>query len=150
MYKPYQFLEHTGDIKMHASGKTLEELFVNAALGMMGCIYGNHITHAQKSCIQHINLNSQDLESLLVDWLSELLYLSDINNCAYLKYDIQKFKSGTEPIKDGSIPPQQFQIQAIIHGTQAQAVDEIKAVTYHGLKIMHKQNLWEATIIFDV
>lgn len=138
LYKPYHFLEHTADIKMRATGRTLQELFVNAALGMMEVLYGEKIHSLKPSTTDHIDLDlaSQDTESLLVDWLSELLYLSDANNCAYIQYEIQELADAN--------------IKATIYGLPAQAIDDIKAVTYHGLEVVNKGGRWEAIIVFDV
>jgi SHS2 domain-containing protein len=103
---------------------------------MMHIIYGEHFSKCLKGKTETVTVSSNDQESLLVDWLSELLYRSDANDCAYTDFTI---KTLTEK-----------ELTADVTTCAAQAVDDIKAVTYHGLKIEKENDIYHATVLFDV
>jgi SHS2 domain-containing protein len=130
----YEFLEHPADLKIRSFGKDLPELFINSALGMMDFLYGK----VEKNYIQteHVAVTADNLESLLIDWLAELLYLSDTNKRVYLDYKILEF-SKTKIVAD-------------IGSQNAVAKDDIKAVTYHELSIIQQPKGWEATVVYDI
>lgn len=133
--KQYEFLEHPADLKIRAFGKNLQELFINTALGMMEFLYGEK---KQKAVTQkeQIEIHADNIESLLVDWLAELLYLSDARKRNYFNYQIHFF-SETEII-------------ATVGSIKAIAKDDIKAVTYHELSISENNGFWTATVVFDI
>jgi len=142
----YKILEHTADLKVKVFGSDLEQLFANAGLAMMEFMYGKDIRYPLPPRLRRagkisdirekISIQSKDVESLLVDWLSELLYLTDTNNLAYTKFD---FKKLTET-----------ELKAEVFGQQAQAKEDIKAVTYHQLEVRKTKEGWEAIIVFDI
>lgn len=131
----YEFLEHTGDIKMHVSGSGLSRLFIAAAEGMTEYLFGKDILK-DHSLTETIALSSPDRESLLVDWLSEILYRSTIGRRAYMDFNVND-------ISEVSISATAISYPAI-------AKDDIKAVTYHDLRIEEKNGVWCADIVFDV
>ena len=132
--KKYEFLEHPGDIKIRSFGRSLPELFINTALGMMNFLYGEQsvpLTHSEQ-----ITLQAEDLESLLVDWLSEILWLSDTHHRVYTDYKIIELNEN--------------KIVADINSGPAKAKDDIKAVTYHELSISKVNSEWTATVVYDI
>ena len=130
----FEFLEHPADLKIRSFGKDLPELFINAALGMMQFLYGQQQkNHLYK---ERIEVLSSNLESLLVDWLAEILYMSDTNKRAYISYKIIEFD--------------QTKIIAEIGSKKAKALDDIKGVTYHELAIKKHNNLWQADVVYDI
>lgn len=135
--RKYEFLEHPADIKLRAYGKDLVELFTNAVSGMMEFLYGNNITGTtQNKTTKVVSLESENVESLLVDWLAEILWLSETQHamCVIAKID---------RISNTKI---HAQIRLII----AKAKDDIKAVTYHELNVKKLNEHWEAEVVFDV
>lgn len=133
--KNFEILEHTADLKIRAYGKDLPELFANMARGMFESI-GPKIKEGPKA-ERKIKVESGNVETLLVDFLNELLFQSDTNNEAYFT---AKFDKLTETELEGEIIGQK------IEGFK----EEIKAVTYHGLEVRKINNLWRAIVIFDV
>ena len=132
----YEFLEHPADIKIHSFGKNLPELFTNSALGMMAFLYGKGVEKTTITNIEKVKIQAGDLESLLIDWLSELLYLSNSNYRAYVYYNFKKFNKN--------------KLVAEVSSGGAYAQDDIKAVTYHDLSIKKKNNRYEATVVYDI
>ncbi len=134
--KKYEFLEHPADLKIKSFGKDLPELFINSALGMMEFLYGKPTGTARYATTEHIVITSDNLESLLIDWLAEILYLSDSNKRAYLNYKIIEFNN-TKIVADAG-------------SRKAIAKDDIKAVTYHELSIIQRKDGWVATVVYDI
>ncbi len=85
-----------------------------------------------------IGVNYPDIESLLVDFLSEALYLSDVHNEAYLNLAIDVLSD--------------TRIIAHVEGVAITGFEEseIKAVTYDDLKIVQKDGIWQTDIVFDI
>ena len=135
--KFYQVLEHKADLKIRVFGKTKEELFENAMIGMFkGAKYQKKLK-TQTSKVK-AKIKSIDLISLLVDFLSEILYLVETKK---LVFDKVKFKKFTEK-----------EIEAELIGRPLKRMGvHIKGVTYHDLDIhQEKDGTWQATILFDI
>ena len=135
--KKYEILEHKADLKIKVFSNTKEELFMNALLAMIDSM-SPVIKNRDIETSRNIKIESLDLSSLLVDFLSEVLYLSQTNSEAYFKVKFSKFED-TELVGE-------------ISGNKAERFGEdIKAVTFHDLNIILSENkIWEATIIFDI
>ena len=76
--KKYELIDHTADVGMKAYGKTLAEAFENAAQGMFDIITDN--SEIESMGQYDIQLEAPNIEQLLVDWLSELLFLNSAQN----------------------------------------------------------------------
>jgi len=141
--KKWKEIEHTADVGIVAYGKNLEELFENAARGMLYISYGNLSIRANLSL--SIDIEEPDETHLLVAWLSELNYLTLTND--FLTHIINNIKI--------TFSENCCKLQAEISGTQAGTFldffnTEIKAVTYHNLKIEKKNDLYQCQVIFDI
>ena len=141
-------MEHPTDLKIRAFGKTKAELFLNMMIGMFEST-GVRLKDGKPAVakamagkvklkrLRKVKIKSADEQSLLVDFLSEALTLSDINNEVYFEV---KFKKLAET-----------ELEAEIFGQPVQRFDlEIKAVTYHGLEMKEKNGGWEAEVLFDI
>jgi len=147
MIKDFENLPHTADIKIRVYGKTIKQLFVNALVGMFQSI-GPKVKGCKKKgdrliCDQlpeqhEVEINSPDIDALLVDFLSEVLYLSDVHNEAYLDADIHDIS--------------ETHLSATVHGIKVEGFDvvEIKAVTYNELKVKKIDGIWQSDIVFDI
>ncbi len=136
MAKKYEILEHKADLKIRVFGKTKEELFLNALLGMTNALRAK--IKNQKSKVKKIKIKSLDIEALLVDFLSEVLYLTQTNKEIYNKAKFIKFTD--------------TQLEAELFSQKIERFGEdIKAVTYHRLDIHQKKDgMWEVTVLFDI
>jgi len=147
MNKDFEMLPHTADIKIRVYGKTLEDFFCNAVIGMFqsigpkipGCKIKNERVICDNLPERHtVQVESPDIGALLVDFLSEALYLSDVNNEAYLWADVQEVS--------------QTKIKATLHGIKVEGFEvvEIKAVTYHEMDVQKIDGFWQTNIVFDI
>ncbi len=135
--KKYEILEHKADLKIRAFGKTKEELFLNMLSGMSENMKPELQKPGEKTK-RKIKLSSFDFQALLVDFLSEILYLSQVNKEVFFE---AKFKKFSENEIDGEIFGQKTE----------RFGEDIKAVTYHNLEIKKTKNkTWEATVLFDI
>ena len=132
----YEFLEHTGDIKLRVRGASVADLFVGAARGMMSFLYGEAAAGMQAEHKETIALQAPDRESLLVDWLSELLTLSDMRGHVFGHFELRRFDDQ--------------HIDAVVGSRPAQAEDDIKAVTWSELEISRDDRGWNAIVVFDI
>ena len=133
--KKFEILEHKADLKIRVFGKNKEELFLNAMVGMFE---GAKYEKVEGEIKREIKVSSQDLPSLLVDFLSEVLYLSEVNQEVYHQIQFKKF---TEKNIGGILLGKKLKRIGVV----------IKGVTYHDLDIhQRKDKTWEATILFDI
>ncbi len=134
----YNTFEHTADIGIEAYGSTLEEAFENAAKGMFSIITdGSDIAPVEKRDIE-LPVDS-DKEQLLVDWLSELLYINDVDGMVFGDFKVKI---------DGKLVGEAWgeKYDREKHGYGA----EIKAVTYHMLQIKRNKKGFYIRVLFDI
>ena len=137
--KAYEFIDHTADIGLKANGATLSEAFAHAAEGMFAIITDSSVIENKGE--YHIELSSDDLEQLLVDWLNELLFLQGAENLVFGRFSVD-------------IDEQKHYLSATISGEEFdpkkhQIGMEIKAVTYHLLEV-HQGNPCFVKVLFDI
>jgi SHS2 domain-containing protein len=137
--KQYDIVEHTADIGIKAYGKTLQELFINAARGMFDIIAD--LDGLKTSTSVKIKLQAPNTEELLIAWLDELIYTFYTKNIIFSEFKI----SG---LTDNTINAEAFGRH--IGNKKSRLKTEVKAATYHGLKIEEKNKRYEVQIIFDV
>ncbi|MBI3671440.1 archease [Candidatus Azambacteria bacterium] len=137
MESRYKILEHTADLKIRSFGKDLKELFSNTAFAMTEFIYGENLAGKTADKKERIEIKSKDRESLLVDWLSEILYLSNANRMAYIGYDIKEITD--------------VKITAEVFSCEAKAAEDIKAATFNDLEIKQQEDgNWTAVVVYDI
>jgi len=149
----YEILEHKADLKIRAFGKTKEELFLNMLIGMSESMKPE-ARRPEGKIKREVKIKSLDLPALLVDFLSEALYLSQVNREVYFNVKFRKlFDNEGEEDKSSSSPfATAREIEAELIGQKVERFGEdIKAVTYHSLNIRQREDgIWEATILFDI
>jgi len=135
--KKFEILEHKADLKIRVFGKTKEELFKNAMIGMFKAAKYQKEAKDQGQKVK-IKIHSVDLISLLVDFLSEILYLVETKKLIFEGVKFEKFDKN--------------EIEAILIGKPLKRMGvHIKGVTYHDLDIhQEKDGTWQATILFDI
>lgn len=130
-------LDHTPDVKIKVVGETLEDLFLKAGEGLAHLLYRNYASSSIAQSIISIKVSSVDVNSLLVDFLSEILYQSEIHKLVFFKIKMKHFTNSN--------------LQANLSGRQVHEFDRnIKFVTYHGVRILRgSDGLWQTEVIFD-
>lgn len=135
----YILIDHTADIGIDAFGATLQELFTNAAFALFDIITDLPRVAGQ---VKHtITVSGIDREQLLVNWLSELLYLHDVKNLLFRDFQITDM---TDTQLTALVCGEPFNEETHVIKTG------IKAVTHHNLSIVKTGHQWKARVIFDL
>lgn len=135
---PYTELEHTADILVRVSGSSIEHLFAESAHAMFSFM---HAHREGRSVTRTFLLKAADMDALLHDFLSELLFAAEVDNLVFS--DVEVSISGTTLRATAYGEP--FDPDVHAEGT------EIKGISYHGLHIEEAQgHRYCVEILFDV
>jgi len=137
--KRYEIIDHTADIGLRAYGKDLKQLFANAACGMFGILADLKNVRAKESL--EIKLKAPNTEELFLSWLSELLYQYNSKEILFKEFLIDE-------LNERSISAQARGEKLDLKRHRLKT--EIKAVTYHELKVQKVKDTWQAEVIFDI
>jgi SHS2 domain-containing protein len=132
---PYEEIEHTADLAMRVRGVDFAELLRHAAEGMLEL---SAVKLKQEDGKQiSMELTAPDREQLLVLWLEELLYRMEMHAAAQQDFSIE--------VHEG------LRLRATMREIELKSIGrQIKAVTFHDLRIITHEDGLEATIVFDV
>jgi SHS2 domain-containing protein len=139
MKEGFEILDHTADVGIIAYGADLKELFSNAALALFSLITDPESIDEKL----HIDLEvrSEDRDSLLVDWLNELIYCFDSKYLLFDRFDIESLTDNAlkATCYGEDFDPNRHKIKI-----------GIKAATYHQLRVDADDKGYRARIILDV
>ncbi|MCC6906209.1 MAG: archease [Anaerolineae bacterium] len=132
---PWEEIPHTADWSIRVRGADRRALFENAARGMISLLERPQTD--RPSIERRFSLQAHDDETLLVDWLTELVYLLEEEGLVFNEISVE---------------------QAVDHALDARISGRpggrygkhIKAVTYHLLEIREVTGGFETTLVFDV
>lgn len=135
----FEILEHPADIGFRAYGKSLEELFANCAYALTSIVFDpSAVVPTERWVLQ---AEGGDMESLLVNWLDEVLYYIDTRRIAFRSFDVS-FAAPLQLRCNATGEPR----DSIKHPVRL----SVKAVTYHQLKISKVEETWFAEVYVDV
>jgi SHS2 domain-containing protein len=132
----YELIEHTADVAVKAYGGDLSEMFANVALGMFNVMTD---TSAVKTVGEYkVEVESADLEGLLVDWLSELLYLFDTQEVFLREFDVSiDGNKLTASVRGENLDRERHPLKS-----------DVKAATYHMLEINEEEGY--VVVLLDI
>ncbi len=136
MPERYEIIDHTADVAIKTHGKNLEEAFENAAYAMFDIMADASSVKAVGE--MKVEVEAGDLGQLLVDWLSELLYICDVEDILFSEFEVNISEYKLVGIVRGE------KMDATRHGLKT----DIKAVTYHMLEINVDENYVQ--VLFDI
>ena len=134
----FRFIDHTADVGILAQGETLAETFVQAALGLFSSMIDlNQVKELRR---RQVDVTAPNVESLLVAWLTELIYIFDVDGLALNRFDVQEMTP--------------TRIKALCWGEELDEARHrigpgVKAATYHGLEVK-KNGEWRAQVFLDI
>lgn len=139
--KPFEFLEHTADVKFRAYGRTPEEMLSNAALAMFNAMINTSTVREER--VWEVELSASDLEQLAYDWLSELVYLFDVEASVFSRFEVR-----LEQFEEV------WKLHAQIYGEEIDSERhafecQVKAVTLHQFEVSQNDH-WTMQTILDV
>lgn len=141
MEKGFEILPHTGDMRLRVWGKTLKDLFENALAGVAFYLVPDleSLARTGKKVGQAIRVEAIDINSLLVEFLSEVLAQSDIKNVVFTAANFKEFG---ENFLDGELV-----------GVRTDGFEkDIKAVSYHEVDVRKNPDtgFFETILVFDI
>jgi SHS2 domain-containing protein len=144
----YELFEHTADLGLRVKAPTAEALFLDAARGLLAMLVANP-NAVRPVQTRTIELAADEPAYLLFDWLSELLYAFESERLLLTEFDLQLRGSGT---------PQRAFPTALVATCRGEPMDparhrmehEVKAITYHALRVEQSTDGWEAEVIVDI
>jgi SHS2 domain-containing protein len=137
--RAFDVLEHPADIGFRAFGNDLPELFANAALAMLSIAGDPEAAGPREE--YPIAVQSGDRESLMVDWLSEVLYWFDGKRIAFRDISVTALTdSALQAVARGEPrDPERHRARLIV-----------KAVTWHQLRVEQRDGQWVAEVYLDI
>ena len=135
----FKFLEHTADVKFQAFGSTLEKAFENSALAMFNIMYGGKVKVKIK---KEIKIKGKDFESLLYNFLEELLFLLDSQRFFLAKIKVNKIR----------IDGKKTELKANLVGDKVDNYKAdliVKAVTYNEMFVKKKGDKFICQVVLD-
>jgi len=138
MMKDFEVLEHTADVGIRAYGADIIEAFANAARGLFSLI--TELDDIEEVEEREIELTADDQESLLVNWLNELIYLFDTENIVFKRFGITQLDD--------------IRLKAKCYGERVDISRHkmktgVKGATYHMLAI-DRSDGYKVEVLFDI
>jgi SHS2 domain-containing protein len=135
----YETFEHTADLGLRVRAPDLNALFAEAALALFSAIVEELGTVAQRQRLD-VKLPADEPAYLLFDWLNELLFRFDAEHRLFGRFEVQVGDAGLNGTAWGE--PLDPARHALSH--------EVKAITYHHLKVERDGDGWLAEVIVDI
>ena len=137
--KGFKVLDHTADIGIAVYGADIKEVFGNAALGLFSLM--TELDDIKEDVQREVTLSAEDEEVLLIEWLNELIYISDVEHIVFKRFEVDELVGNRIRARcfGQEIKPGQHKLER-----------EIKAATYHMLRISKSNGGYEVTVIFDI
>jgi SHS2 domain-containing protein len=138
MGKDFEIVNHTADVGIIAYGADMSQAFANAARALFSLI--TDLDDVEEVVHRDVELTSTDEESLLVEWLNELIYQFDTEGIIFKRFDITQLNS--------------TRLKARSYGEKVDKSKHkikigVKAATYHMLKV-DKGNGCKVQVLFDI
>ncbi|MBR9975232.1 MAG: archease [Bacteroidetes bacterium] len=139
MQPEFEELDHTADLAMRVRGATLDLLFRHAAGGMMQLMTGP-LPGISAQTERTVDIGAEALDALLRDWLSELIFLVAAERLVPVSFVLERIDAHGLRARVGVVP---------LTDTIARDATEIKAVTWHGLRVDRDEEGFVAEVVFD-
>ena len=138
MGKDFEIIDHTADVGIRAYGANMNEAFANAARALFSLI--TELDDVDEVLHRDTKLTAPDIESLLVEWLNELIYLFDVENILFKRFDITQLDN--------------TRLKARSYGEKVDSSKHrlkmgVKAATYHMLKVDRGDGC-TVQVLFDI
>jgi SHS2 domain-containing protein len=138
--QPFRVLEHTADVGFEAQGRTRAEVFRNAGRALMSLIVDTSSVRPERAV--EIPAQAGEASGLLVNWLSEILYLQDTEGWLFQDFEIARLTGcSIRAVGRGEhYNRERHQINLLV-----------KAITYHQLALEKgTDGHWRAQVYVDI
>jgi SHS2 domain-containing protein len=135
----YEVFEHTADLGLRVRAADLDSLFAEAGQGLFSVIVEN-LADVRQDREVTFQLAERDPVYLLFDWLNELLYTFESQHLLLSQFAVGVTATGLRATARGEpVDPDRHRLD-----------HEVKAITYHGLKLEQTPDGWLAEVIVDI
>ncbi len=135
----YETFEHTADLGLRVRAADLNTLFAQAGLALFSAILEDLGTVVASQPLE-VRLAGDDREYLLCDWLKTLLYHFDAEHLVFGRFDVEVREDGLTATAWGEP----------LDRARHEPGHEVKAITYHGLRVEQTPDGWLAEVIVDI
>ena len=134
----HSFEEHTGEVRLEVTATSPEELFAEAGRALAELMLGEIPEYPPASAsAQVVDVRAPDRAALLVEWLNELIFLSETSKQVFTQFEVE-YASETS-------------VRAVVAGVAPEALKTaVKAATLHGVSMEHRSGSWGASVVLDV
>ncbi|KXB05226.1 hypothetical protein AKJ50_01515 [candidate division MSBL1 archaeon SCGC-AAA382A13] len=141
--KKFEWIEHPADAGFRAYGSDLEEAFENAALALAEIIGKTDNVETKEEI--SIEIESEDLEALLFDWLDHFVYMFGAKDFIASEFEVEEISKEKEGYKlIAKAKGEEYNSEKHGPGT------EVKAITYHMMDIIRQTDHCSVQVIVDV
>jgi SHS2 domain-containing protein len=135
----YELFEHTADLGLRVQAADLDELFAEAGRGLFSILVEN-LDEVGPTRTVEIRVEGRDRVYLLFDWLHELLMAFEIRRLVLSEFRVRVSDTGlAAEVRGEGLDPDRHRL-----------LHEVKAITYHGLKLEQTAAGWQAEVIVDI
>lgn len=133
----HRFEAHTGEVRLEVSAPSREALFAEAGRALGELLLGERAASLECAPEHRVEVRARDTPALLVDWLNELIFLSEIHKQVFTRFRV-------EHVDDRHV-------RAIVSGVSPEALSTVvKAATFHDVALELRGGRWRATVVLDV
>lgn len=139
----YRYLDHTADVGVEIEAPTLAGVFAEAALAFTDTV--TRLRDVRPRQVRRVELTAADLETLLVDWLQELLVLFEVDGLLVRETDVRVHERGDEVALTATVRGEP-------HDRRRHRLKVlVKGITYHALEVTRRdEDGWFGRVIFDI
>jgi SHS2 domain-containing protein len=137
----FELLDHTADVIIRAYGESWKEVFEELGKAMFSAVL--NLSKVEPKECRSIELSSDSLEDLVVDYLNELLLFKDAENLAFSLFDVEVKKENRWVLR-GKICGEKIDIK------KHQPHGDVKAVSYHMLEVGEREGKKYAQVVLDL
>lgn len=131
------FTEHTGEVRLEVAASSCEELFAEAGRALAEMMLGEPREALEPAPEHAVEVRASDRAALLVEWLNELIYLSEIHKQVFTRFRVEHVD--------------EKQVRAVVAGVSPETLQTaVKAATLHGVSVELRDGRWRASVVLDV
>lgn len=136
----FEVTEHTADLGLRVRAPDLNTLFAEAGRGFSSLVVEDFQQSIAPAVARSIEIEADSTDLLLFDWLSELLFLADVEQLVFVDFEVR-----ATPLR----------LHAQCRGEPFEPARhdlhyEVKAVTYHALRVEQREDGWLAEVVLDI
>ena len=139
MQEKFEIIDHTADVGIAAYGVDLKEAFANAARGLFSLMVD--LDSVGDTVHRAVEVRADNREDLLVAWLNELIYLCEVENVLFSRFEVSELTDRKlAAICFGEkIDPKQHKMKI-----------GVKAATYHKVRVEEGKGGCRVQVLFDI